>query len=80
MFERGFQLKELSQIPTYIMGKAFKTISTYAAPFHIVLCWFLPAPSSIFNIFLMELCSMCNIVTGAELFLSILKAVAHVQQ
>lgn len=42
-------------------------------------CFSLP-PSSIFNIFLMELRSICNIVTGAKLFLSILNAVAHVQQ
>lgn len=74
------QKKKISQIPTYSVCKPSETIRTYAVPFHIVLWLFLPAPSSIFNIFLMELRSICNIVTGAKLFLSILNAVAHVQQ
>lgn len=62
------------------MCKTFETISVPAVPFsHCVVVVSL-APSSVFNIFLMELRSICNIVTGAELILSILKAVAHVQR
>lgn len=36
-----------------------------------LLALLFPAPSPVFNIFLMELHSICNIVTGAKLFLSI---------
>lgn len=44
VFYGGFQLKEMSQIPTYSMWKASETIRAYTVPFHIVWWLFLSRP------------------------------------
>lgn len=76
----AFNSKKCPKYPPIACGKLQKQLKHTLFLFTLFGGCFSPAPFSIFNIFLMELCSICNIVTGAKLFLSILNAAAHVRQ